>query len=66
MTEIDLSLRFKHKHTGEVLSVIHIDFAKNYPEPITVYVLSDGSRWNTEQLYENWTLLPATNREAQP
>ena len=30
--------------------IVQIESVKNYPTPITVYVLDDGTRWDTEHI----------------
>lgn len=68
--------RLENIHTGKKLDIVAIDMvpnvidSSNYPSSVKVWILSDGSRWNAENI-TNWKPIvaerqvPVTKTEAE-
>lgn len=46
-------MKVKNTHTNKTLDVVTHEIIPSYPKDIKVYILSDGSRWDAEQLWEH-------------
>lgn len=50
-------MKVKNIHTEEVLELVTHENVSSFPKDIKVYILSDGSRWNVEQLWEHYIIV---------
>ena len=47
-------MTYRNKNTGELRQLVRVETIKSFPENITVYVLDDGTRWESGLFYRHW------------
>ena len=47
-----MKVMYKNKNTGDLVSVEKTEVLEKYLDPIIVYILSDGSRWNADMFFD--------------
>ncbi len=46
--------KYQNVHTGEIKELEKVEIVEDNPQPIRVFVFTDGDRWQWEQFLKYW------------